>query len=324
MENSQTFRWLAPVLMLFVPLLAFGQGQVPAYFFADSTAPIAARLAPNSVALGDAVPVEGLEGWESIEYEATFEGFVDPLAVRADNTVAPATLIYSSDAPDSTVLAASDPSVAVEVIDRGPLWSQIRTTQRVTLFVPVGGVAAAAGTSSAGAAPASTPQPAGDLAPVEGTGPGFDEPTPLDGRGVNVAIEDGPVSPTGDLQPVDGTPGGAPPAPTPVIVDDEPETEPQVQPTQTTVRPTAPNATLSRPFYGVLKKRTGLFRRSKGPKYGLYAPEGELLARVDLSTALVFGSIDSYLNRAVVIQGIPEPQSGRPGVIIRARTLHLN
>ncbi|MGF1449040.1 MAG: hypothetical protein ACFB20_06450 [Opitutales bacterium] len=318
-------RRLTGLLLVCLPGLAWGQAQVPAFFFADRTAPVAARLAPTSPALEDATPVEGLEGWESIEYEATFEGFVDPLAIRADNTVAPATLIYSSDAPDSTVLAESDPSVAVEIVDRGPLWSKIRTTQPVTLFVPVGGATAAAATQGASGNQAATQtlDPSNEGAPTAG----FQEPTPLDGTGVNVAVEDGlaPGSPASDLQPIDDPANAAAPAapaPVPVIVDDP--GEPRAQPASSTVRPVAPTATLSRPFFGILKKRAGFFGRSKGPKYGLYSRDGELLARVDLSTALVFGSIDGYLNRPVVLQGVPIPESGRPGVRIQARTLHLN
>ncbi|MGF1483095.1 MAG: hypothetical protein ACFBZ8_01890 [Opitutales bacterium] len=301
-------------------LFAQNTGTVPAYFFADASAPIAASLPANSVVLEDAIPVEGLEGWESIEYEATFEGFVDPVAIRADSTIEAATLIYSSDRPDSTVLAESDPRVAVKVLERGPLWSQIRTTQRVTLFVPVGPAAFAGGSTAAapasGQAPASTqlqPLPnstAGAAAPGNDTIETFNR-------------EEGLQSIEGDLEPIEGS--GAASGGAVAGTSGESENSQRAAPTPPTQpQQLAPAAALSRTFFGTLRERKTFFGRRKDPRYALFAPDGDLLANVDLSNALIFGSVDSYLGRRVVVQGVPKAITGRPGVVIQARTLHLN
>jgi hypothetical protein len=221
------------------------------------------------------------------------------------------------------VLAESDPAATITVLERDPLWAYIRTTQPVTLFVRDPSVPL-----ETAAAATARPAPGPDSA----AGPGEPDNLPAvdDEDAQTVATteyEEGAAGAAGGepadegeavLMPVDG-PESARAEPT------GPEPEAAAPAAEAEAAPETSSVNITRHFYGTLRKRTNFpWRRHDDIDFALENRQGKTVALVDTSDLLLFGSIETYLDRPVVIQGVTEPLKGRPSVIIRARTMQVN
>jgi len=88
---------------------------------------------------------------------------------------------------------------------------------------------------------------------------------------------------------------------------------------------TAPKgkASIARDFTGMIVER-GRWERTVDRKtdeylYKLVDPDGETLALVDLSDALLLGSIDRYLNKPVILHGTPIPLNNGESTLLKVR-----
>lgn len=123
-------------LLALVPAL-WGAEKVALHFMPDSDARIIAELEPDDAKLALAEDViekeKKEEGWQWLEYEGTFKGYVALDDVGKDLEVAPGALIRLDPDPDSPILTVVEEGDDVELIWAGD-WAEVKFTKEVPVY----------------------------------------------------------------------------------------------------------------------------------------------------------------------------------------------
>jgi hypothetical protein len=161
--HSRVLATFAALLGLLAAAASRAQ-DVPLYFIADPTAPVALHLKTGDPALASAKPVadsaKAAAGWMSLQLIQTFTGWAPTNTARKDLTVRPGTAVQQLPTSDSPIIgtAANDPATNVEAVQGA--WSQVTYPGPLLLyFLQIK-------TPPPAPAPAPAPTPAPAPAPV--------------------------------------------------------------------------------------------------------------------------------------------------------------
>jgi len=223
-------------------------------------------------------------GWHYAEYTDAIEGYVPDAKIGKDLLPVDDTVIRSGPSPDSPVLGVYRDGDEIEVIETGTWW-EIRSEMAFPVYFVL---------DSPPALPPVTAAAAGDEAEESST---LEELPP----------EDPPSPVIREETIVDAGAGAVEP------VRPAPEARPK------------PPEFLGQSYRGTFKKakkHLGLFR-PKAPFY-LEGSDGRRIAWVDTNNIVVTGSLQSYLDKEVVVHGERTLMDNSSEWIIRARNMRRN
>ncbi|MGE9293300.1 MAG: hypothetical protein ACQKBW_06785 [Puniceicoccales bacterium] len=277
--------------------------------------------------------------WYRIAYPGHYVGFVQTAATNSDGTFNPGARLFIRKSTDSGIIARIQIGDNAKVIDRSGQWSTVSYQgkghvyyRNPEIFSPLPSVAAAQRpvSVSSSSTPAVISTPAGS---ANASGMAVSTIPVTQQGGEIIAVE--------ELEVVEAVP--AAPAPkAPVATAPRPAPAPQQAPV-TTPRPKLPapgyapvlpsspsqNNILSREvpsFYeGTFSRVSGFNLNFFGPDYKFVLTDkaGKRFAYVDIENALMVSPIEAYLNKPVIVEGVPEKVGGTVPIVIRAKFVRL-
>ncbi len=302
-------------------------------------------LAPEHPVIGGKVNND----WYRIAYPGHYIGFVEIPETNKDGTFNPGARLFMRKSLSSHIIARIQVGDNAEIIDRSGNWATVAFKgkghvyyQNPEIFPPLPSVAAA---NTAPTVTYATQRIAYTPAAASNA-PGVAVST------IPVTQEGGEIIAVEELEEIPATAPTPRPKPAPAAktgtsmisaqAPATPAAPPSVQQPVTPRRPVAPppgyapvaasstktemlSREVPRLFEGTFNRVKGFNFDFFGPdySYALNDPSGKRIAYVDIENALLVSPIEAYLDKPVIIEGVPEKIGGTVPIVIKAKFVRL-